>query len=293
MAAWFMTHVTCRLTAKNRDQLRNPTLGNRVWAAFFRRINRRSMTQVWWTYREKFNCILVCLQLVGFLLRVQCHVLPQSCHIFTAVGLQCISWQTILDLIGQMHKLSYRTLTVRKIQLRITTIHTQPFNGLWSGTIRVGQYQKKHSPTDTHTDHRTSFINLLYLLRSIASSLFSLRAWQSFSTTSLQVLFGLPLGLGPFTSYSMHFFTQSSSSFCRTCPYHYSLFCCNTNAMTSIPNISLSSLLEICLLAWRHTSTWPFSSLLAEVPPHFLSLLRSHFHATYCFAHNYCTTFLS
>ena len=27
-----MTHFTCRLTAKNRDQLRNPTLGNRVWA---------------------------------------------------------------------------------------------------------------------------------------------------------------------------------------------------------------------------------------------------------------------
>jgi len=32
--AGFMTHITCRLTAKNRDQLRNPTLGNRVWAAF-------------------------------------------------------------------------------------------------------------------------------------------------------------------------------------------------------------------------------------------------------------------
>ena len=29
-----MTHVTCRLTAKNRDQLRNPTLGSRVWAIF-------------------------------------------------------------------------------------------------------------------------------------------------------------------------------------------------------------------------------------------------------------------
>ena len=29
-----MTHVTCRPTAKNRDQLRNPTLGNRVWASF-------------------------------------------------------------------------------------------------------------------------------------------------------------------------------------------------------------------------------------------------------------------
>ena len=32
--AGFMTHVTCRLTAKNRNQLQNPTLGNRVWATF-------------------------------------------------------------------------------------------------------------------------------------------------------------------------------------------------------------------------------------------------------------------
>ena len=31
-----MIYVTCRLTAKNRDQLRNPTLGNRVWAAFLK-----------------------------------------------------------------------------------------------------------------------------------------------------------------------------------------------------------------------------------------------------------------
>jgi len=29
-----MTRITCRLTAKNRDQLRNSTLGNRVWATF-------------------------------------------------------------------------------------------------------------------------------------------------------------------------------------------------------------------------------------------------------------------
>ena len=29
-----MTHVTCRLTAKNRDLLRNPTLVNQVWATF-------------------------------------------------------------------------------------------------------------------------------------------------------------------------------------------------------------------------------------------------------------------
>jgi len=27
-------HVTCRLTAKNQDQLQNPMLGNRIWASF-------------------------------------------------------------------------------------------------------------------------------------------------------------------------------------------------------------------------------------------------------------------
>jgi len=63
---------------------------------------------------------------------------------------------------------------------------TPLFNGLWSGTTgtRVGRYQKKHSPTHTHPDHRTSFINFLHLLRSIESFLFSLRARESFSTTS-------------------------------------------------------------------------------------------------------------
>ena len=43
------------------------------------------------------------------------------------------------------------------------------------------------------------------------------------------------------TSYSMHFFTQSSSSLRSTCPYQRSLFCCN--AMSSLPSLSLSSLL--------------------------------------------------
>ena len=35
--------VTCRLTAKNRDQLRNPTLGNRVWASFTFSVRRSSV----------------------------------------------------------------------------------------------------------------------------------------------------------------------------------------------------------------------------------------------------------
>jgi len=113
--------------------------------------------------------------------------------------------------------------------------HTQLFNGPLSGTTQVGWYQKKHSHTDTHPVRHISFINFLHLLRSIASSLFNLHA-------SLHVLFGLPLGLRPFTSYSMHFFTQSSSFFRNTCPYHHSLFCCNTGVMSV-------SFILVCLLA--------------------------------------------
>ena len=87
----------------------------------------------------------------------------------------------------------------------------QPFYGPLSGTTRVSRYQKKHSPTH-HPDHHPIFISLFHLPWSTASSLFKLHAWQSFCTTSFHALFGLPLGLEPSTSYSIHFCTQSVSS---------------------------------------------------------------------------------
>jgi len=59
----------------------------------------------------------------------------------------------------------------------------RPFYGPLSGTTRVSWYQKKHSPTH-HPDHHPIFISFFHLPRSIASSLFKLRAWQSFCTTS-------------------------------------------------------------------------------------------------------------
>ena len=106
----------------------------------------------------------------------------------------------------------------------------------------MSRYQKKHSPTH-HPDHHPIFISFFHLPRSIASSLFKLCAWQSFCTTSFHVLFGLPLGLEPSTSYSIHFFTQSVSYFHSTCPYHHNLFCCSINIISSIPSLSLNSLL--------------------------------------------------
>jgi len=89
--------------------------------------------------------------------------------------------------------------------------HVQPFYALWilSGTTQVSWCQKKHSPTHTYRGHQSSLICFIHLIRSMASSLFNQRAWQSFSTISLQLFFRLPLGLARSTSYSIHFFIQS------------------------------------------------------------------------------------
>jgi len=64
---------------------------------------------------------------------------------------------------------SFSILTIAAVNKNTHThTHTQPFNGLLSGSTRVGQYQKKHSPTHTHPDHWTSFITLLHLQQSMA-----------------------------------------------------------------------------------------------------------------------------
>ena len=108
----------------------------------------------------------------------------------------------------------------------------QPFYSPLSRTTRVSRYQKKQSST-CHPDHHPIFIS--FMIHSIVP--FKLRAWQSLCTTSFQVLFGLPLGLEPSTSYSIHFFTQSCVFFSQhahtiaTCfavvsiLYHL-LYCC-------------------------------------------------------------------
>ena len=60
-----MTHVTCRLTAKNWDQLWNPTLGNQEWATFFvKRVvcdwvlccSERVVGGVWWWESDVVAC---------------------------------------------------------------------------------------------------------------------------------------------------------------------------------------------------------------------------------------------
>ena len=142
-----------------------------------------------------------------------------------------------------------------------------PFYGPLSLTTRVSQYQKKHSPTHTYPDHQLIFISFLHLLQSIASSVFNLLAWQSFCTTSLHVLFRLLFGLAPSTSYSIYLFTKSLSSFCNT-----TIWTCFAVVLRlgHLILLSVSTLyLELYLLLYHHTLIWPFSSLHAEVRPHF------------------------
>ena len=64
---------------------------------------------------------------------------------------------------------------------------------------------------------------LLHLLLSWTSSLSISSSAISASTLSNHVFLGLPTGLLPSTIYSIYFFTQSSSPFLITCPYHLSL----------------------------------------------------------------------
>jgi len=141
-------------------------------------------------------------------------------------------------------------------------------------TARVSwyQYQTEHSPTHTHPDHQTSFINFLHLLRSIASSSFKLHAWQSYSSTSLQILFGLHLGLGHSISYSIHFFTHQYLLLATHahCPHHHDLFCYSTeNRIHKIKDKERSLIYanELLKLSATHSN---FHSLLQQ----------HHLHAT-------------
>jgi len=81
---------------------------------------------------------------------------------------------------------------------------------------------------------------------------------------------GLPVGLAPSTSYSIHFFIQSLSYFCSTCPYRCNLFCCSTKLMSSNPSVSVKPLLGT--LSFTLTPHIHLTILISAhcVPPHFL-----------------------
>jgi len=126
-----------------------------------------------------------------------------------------------------------------QVKIKSLRVNYKRFTALSAGLPGWAGTRRNIQPL-TCPDHHPTFISFLHLIWSIASSLFNLRAWQSFCTTSVQVLFGLSLGLEPSAPYSIHFFTESVSSFRNTCPYHRSLFCCSTKIISSIHRIIVS-----------------------------------------------------
>jgi len=149
----------------------------------------------------------------------------------------------------------------RPTVLTSTYSHTHTLNhfmAVWtlSRTTQVSWYQKKHSPTHTYYGHQPSLICFLHLLRSMASSLFNLRACQLFSTICLQVFFGLPLGLAPSTSTPF----ISSTNHCllftahahtiATCfavvPRSYHPILLGTLSCSLMPHIHLTIFISVC-----------------------------------------------
>ena len=145
--------------------------------------------------------------------------LPQSCH-----PVECCRRYMSTVWCHTTH----RTANCYHFHCRTVNTHTailRPFVRVYPGEEPGPEETSIHSHPSCSS---TILISFLHLPRTIASSLLYPRTWQSLCTTSNHVLFGLPLGLEPTTSYSIHFFTQSLSSFRNTCPYHRSLFCCSS-----------------------------------------------------------------
>ena len=106
----------------------------------------------------------------------------------------------------------------------------------------MSRYQEKHSPTH-HPDYRPIF-NLYQLLPST-----TIHSILHVQIMCLAIFFHnlspCPLWstswYGALTSYSIHFFTQSVSSFRNTCPYHCNLFCSSIKIISIIPSLSLTT----------------------------------------------------
>jgi len=125
-----------------------------------------------------------------------------------------------------------------------THTHTQPFYGSVE-FVQDNPVELVPEKTFTHYTHRghqssQSGFSIYY---DPWYPPYSIHVLYSLFPQSLQVFFGLPRGLLPSALYSIHFFTQSLSSFRSTCPYHRNLFRCSTEMMSSNSSLRISSLL--------------------------------------------------
>jgi len=113
------------------------------------------------------------------------------CDWFLLASNTCVTMSTWWMLLCHIVRLMAHTGIITSVTIlsldRPIQQQQQPFYGPLSRTTQVSWYQKKYSPTH-HPDHHPIFISFFHLLWPIISSLFKLCAWQSFCTTSIQVM---------------------------------------------------------------------------------------------------------
>ena len=85
-----MTHFTCRLTAKNRDLLRNPMIGIRVWATFFAIVFVRADTVT----RPPLLLLLVLVVVMATLMRMLTWLLRGVVYCVAADVVTCCRYAT-------------------------------------------------------------------------------------------------------------------------------------------------------------------------------------------------------
>ena len=95
-----MIHVICRLTAKNRDQLWNPTLGNRVWATFFTRASSRLLVN--FVKQDRWNMKTKMLPLV--LKTIYVYMVGQKiAHFQRSISLEPFKFNNETDFTKMLH----------------------------------------------------------------------------------------------------------------------------------------------------------------------------------------------
>ena len=167
-------------------------------------------------------------------------LIPKFCITFID-GVDFATWFYAHVVINQQ-KLSNR--------LNTTHTHTQLLYGsmdfVWDNP---GELVPEETFTHSHLSRSSIVPNLLHPSPTIHSILpLQFRCLTVFFHNLSPSFLWSTSWPGTSTSYSIHIFTQSLSSFRITCPYHRNLFHCSTEIMSSNPSLSLSTIyLEFCL----------------------------------------------
>ena len=137
-----MTHITCRLIAKNWDQLRNPKLCNRIWATFIFIIQLDTHTHMLNTY----VCLRSCRPKFSISGQLQRYTFISQPQVITDTEM-ITKWKVTLQLhLNLSILILYHIITCLYSKLSTVPMSVQTCNNSHSG-----QFVKQSAPTDQST----------------------------------------------------------------------------------------------------------------------------------------------